>query len=416
MMKPIVKPMLTEVRDDREMIDQIIEQSRDLGQRTAALTEALRAVCPRAAVYACALISNGERQAHAINGSGIVSPSWRAEILELAARAGNPNRHRLGRKPGAASLSRQSGVVLKVQNVEFRRELMGVVAVGFDASSRLWTPSAVESLLRGFSTHLAANLYVERRSSELTREQPDIESLCGLAKIGELIDPVAHEVNNFLNAALLHMAVMQSKLPAESRDDLTEIRQQGERLTETIRQLQQYRRADCRVQRPVDLNSVVCASVEGFRNGLLVGDLPRSDAAKSPFARPVPAKNDVPVRLALAPKLPMISASSTDLQYLCTFLLRNAAAAVAPNGGDITVRTASAVGNVSLRVDDTGPPIAPEMLPRLFEPSFFCREGTSSLELAACKSLVKRLKGKIHGMNQPGGGVSIQVELPTARL
>jgi signal transduction histidine kinase len=204
-------------------------------------------------------MNNGERHAHAINGSGIVSPNWRAEILELAARAGNPNRPRLGRKPGAASLSRQSGVVLKVQNVEFRQELMGVVAVGFDASSRLWTPSAVESLLRGFCTHLAANLYVERRSSELTREQPDLESLCGLAKIGELIDPVAHEVNNFLNAALLHMAVMQSKLPAESRDDLTEIRQQGERLTETIRQLQQYRHTDCRVQRPVDLNSVVYA-------------------------------------------------------------------------------------------------------------------------------------------------------------
>jgi C4-dicarboxylate-specific signal transduction histidine kinase len=153
---------------------------------------------------------------------------------------------------------------------------------------------------------------------------------------------------------------------------------------------------------------------------LLVGDLPRSDASKSLFGRPGPAKgaarNEVPVRLALAPKLPMISASSTDLQYLCTFLLRNAAAAVAPNGGDITVRTASAVGNVSLRVDDTGPPIAPEMLPRLFEPSFICRAGTNSLELAACKSLVKRLKGKIHGMNQPGGGVSIQVELPAARL
>lgn len=419
MLRPMMKPSLVEPRDDREVIDQILEQTRDFGERTVALSEALRVSCPHAAVYACALIRNGERYAHAINGSGVVCPNWRAEILELAARAGNPSRPRLVRKASAASLSRQSGVVLKVQNVEFRREIMGVVAIGLDASSRLLTPSAVDAMLRGFSTHLAANLFVERRETEAAREIPDLESLCGLAKIGELIDPVAHEVNNFLNAALLHMAVMQSKLPAESRDDLTEIREQGVRLTETIRQLQQYRRVDCRAPRPIDLNSVVCASVEVLRHSS-AADFPRLSGSKLLLGRnelfKAAARNDIPVRLALAPKLPMISASGTDLQYLCTFLLKNAVAATAPSGGDITVRTAAAIGNVSLRVDDTGPAIAPELLPRLFEPSIICRAGTNSLELAACKSLVKRLKGKIQGANQPGGGVSIQVELPVARL
>jgi signal transduction histidine kinase len=379
------------------------------------LTEALRTACPQAAVYACALTNDRERHAHAINGSGIVCPNWRAEVLEMAARAGNSRRPRPARKTASASLARQSGVVLKMQNIDFRREFMGVVAIGLDASSRSWTPASIEATLRGFASHLGASLYIERHAGSSTRESSDVESLCGLAKIGELIDPVAHEVNNFLNAALLHMAVMQSKLPADSRDDLSEIRRQGERLTEMIRQLQQYRRVERHDERPIDLNAAVCASVEEIRprttptdqrfNGQNWPCAPGDDLRST-------TRNGVPVRLALAPKLPLITGATTDVQYLCSFLLKNAAGAAARNGGDILIRTEAASGNVTLQVNDTGPAIAPELLPRLFDPSVACRDGTNSLELAACKSLVKRLKGRIHGANRPGGGVSIPVDLP----
>jgi signal transduction histidine kinase len=417
MLKSIAKAEFNRIVDERETIDRILEEVRNPDRRVVALTDALRAACPQAAVYACALTRGGERHAHAVNGSGIVCPNWRAEVLEMTARAGSPKRPRPARKTASASLARQSGVVLKVQNIEFRREFMGVVAIGLDASSRSWTPASIEATLRGFAAHLGASLYIEWHMADSARENSDVESLCGLAKIGELIDPVAHEVNNFLNAALLHMAVMQSKLPADSRDDLNEIRHQGERLTEMIRQLQQYRRVDRREERPIDLNSVVCASVEEIRPRTPIADQ-RFNGRNWPGAPGEDfcstTRNGVPVRLALSPKLPLITGATTDVQYLCSFLLKNAAGAAARSGGDILIRTEAAAGNVSLQVNDSGPAIAPELLPRLFDPSVACRDGTNSLELAACKSLVKRLKGKIHGMNRPGGGVSIQVDLPAA--
>jgi signal transduction histidine kinase len=63
-------------------------------------------------------------------------------------------------------------------------------------------------------------------------------------------------------------------------------------------------------------------------------------------------------------------------------------------------------------MEDNGPGVAPELLPRLFEPEVVGRPGTQGLELAACKGLVRRLHGKIQADNLPGGGVAIVVELP----
>ncbi len=294
---------------------------------------------------------------------------------------------------------------------------MGVVAIGMDVCSGSWAASSIDAILRGFATYLGASLYVEQRESEWEQENADIESVYGLAKIGELIDPVAHEVNNFLNAALLQMAVMQSKSPPEARGNLSEIRRQGEQLTETIRELQQYRRVDRRVQQDIDLNSVILGSVEGLQSESPMDPFDGLDhklALETAAAVEITAKNGVPVRLTLSPKPALVSGSTTDLRYLCAFLLKNAVGTAGSRGGDVVVRTEAAAHGIVLQVEDGGPTLHPEQLPRLFEPSVVHRDGTSSLELAACKSLVKHLKGKIQGLNRPGGGAAIQVTLPPA--
>ncbi len=92
MIKSMSRADVARTSEDRDAIDRILERTKDLEQRTVGLTEALRSAYPHAAVYACALTQNGHRQGHAFNGSGVNSPSWTAEILDLAARAGNPKR------------------------------------------------------------------------------------------------------------------------------------------------------------------------------------------------------------------------------------------------------------------------------------------------------------------------------------
>jgi signal transduction histidine kinase len=249
------------------------------------------------------------------------------------------------------------------------------------------TAALVQALLALCAEHLALRLELE----DLERQRRAlVEELAGqarLADFGELAGPVAHELNNFLNLVLLHVAVLEPEVPPGLRHELAEIRRQGASAGALVKQLQQSPRRPP-VWQPVDLNRVV-------RQVVAAGRLAPGGAA---------------VQLALAPVLPPVLGSVTDVERLVTFLLTNAAAAAA--GGSVHLRTEAAADKVVLRVEDTGPAVAAETLHRLFEPGHAGREGTSSLELAACERLARRLRGRIWGESRAEGGLVVTVELP----
>jgi signal transduction histidine kinase len=224
-----------------------------------------------------------------------------------------------------------------------------------------------------------------------------------LGDVAECASPVAHEVNNFLNSLLLHMAVLEMQIPPHQREGLEQIRREGKDLAALVQQWQNYRR------RPAggsvtDLNQMAWAAVHQLAAATAGPVLRREEegSGKGPAVRQ--DLHEGPLR---------VLGTSTELQRLCAFLLRNAAA-VTPPGGTVTVRTRSAEGKVVLSIEDAGPAVAPEQLGELFIPYPARREGTNSLELAACKSLVRRLWGTIAAQNRPEGGVVVTVELPAA--
>ena len=77
------------------------------------------------------------------------------------------------------------------------------------------------------------------------------------------------------------------------------------------------------------------------------------------------------------------------------------------------VRTERSAERVFLSIDDSGPSMPPELLAEFFELHVTGRRGTNNLELAACKTLVRRLQGKIQAANRAEGGLTIRVELTT---
>jgi signal transduction histidine kinase len=93
-----------------------------------------------------------------------------------------------------------------------------------------------------------------------------------------------------------------------------------------------------------------------------------------------------------------------------TFLLTSAAAAVAPAGGRVMVRTRPAGDRVVLRVEDSGVPVEADALARFFEPSRPAREGVNRLEVAACRAIARRLEARIEARSCPEG-VAVVVEL-----
>ena len=64
---------------------------------------------------------------------------------------------------------------------------------------------------------------------------------------------------------------------------------------------------------------------------------------------------------------------------------------------------------------DTGPGIAPEDVPRIFEAGFSTRAGSSGLGLAVCKRIIEQHRGSISAESRYGHGTTFRLWLPRNR-
>jgi signal transduction histidine kinase len=100
-------------------------------------------------------------------------------------------------------------------------------------------------------------------------------------------------------------------------------------------------------------------------------------------------------------------------------LLRNSLNAVSSGGLIETMASTSAnLGHreVSIRVEDNGPGIPPEVLPEIFEAFVTTRldaRGTG-LGLTVAEGIISQHGGTIAASNRPGGGAALVVRLPAA--
>ncbi len=93
-------------------------------------------------------------------------------------------------------------------------------------------------------------------------------------------------------------------------------------------------------------------------------------------------------------------------------LTHNAADAMAGSGA-LTLRFTQTDRDLGTELADTGPGIAPEILPRLFQP--FATHGKahgSGLGLAICKKIIEDHGGQITARNAPAGGAVFAFTLP----
>lgn len=118
------------------------------------------------------------------------------------------------------------------------------------------------------------------------------------------------------------------------------------------------------------------------------------------------------LRLEAPAELPVLDIDATRMRQVLGNLVANALRFTA-RGGEVDVAAATDGVSSTIEVRDTGPGIAAEALPHVFDR--FYRSGDSAgsgLGLPIAKSLVEAHGGSIEALSPPGGGTTIRIRLP----
>jgi signal transduction histidine kinase len=150
-------------------------------------------------------------------------------------------------------------------------------------------------------------------------------------------------------------------------------------------------------------------AIELDRLPLDLGDL--AGEAASTLAQPAADRN---VRIVVDPEPAAVTGDPVRLRQLVAILVDNAIRH-SPAGGEVRVAVRADGRSTDLSVEDQGPGIRPEDLPRVFD-RFWRAPGApaggTGLGLAIAQWIVERHGGRIAVVNRVGGGARFDVELP----
>jgi signal transduction histidine kinase len=287
------------------------------------------------------------------------------------------------------------------QTVETIEELKSEVAAREKAETEL------RELTDGLERQVRARTKeLEHRNEALAKARSELAHVARVTSLGVLTASIAHEVNQPLTAIAANGA---SSLHWLTRDepDIEKVRlltkrvvAEARRASEIIGRIRDMTSQRAPEQKSLSIDDVINESLSFLHHEL--------------------QEKGIIVSLDLTRELPQIAGDRTQLQQVIVNLTINAVQAMtqlAPADRRISVGTMlSDPETVCCSIEDNGPGIGPEHLPRLFDSFFTTKDNGMGMGLAICRSIVEAHGGRIRADNNSTlGGARFSFDLLTRR-
>lgn len=247
---------------------------------------------------------------------------------------------------------------------------------------------------------------VAQKTSELRLAHDEVLHVETMASLGKMAAVVAHEINNPLSGILTYSKLLRKWIDngqaiaakkQEALQCLDLVATESRRCGELCKNLLSFSRTAPMNVESIDISAVVERCLLLVRHNLELAA--------------------IQVHREIADDLPRIPCDPTQIEQVLLALVVNAVDAM-PHGGDLTVRTALSEDATEIVIDvaDDGVGIAPEILPRIFEPFVTTKDSAhgTGLGLAVSRSIIERHSGRISVQSQVGKGTTVTIRLPLA--
>ena len=245
-----------------------------------------------------------------------------------------------------------------------------------------------------------------------------------LVALGRLTAGIAHEVKNPLNAMMIHLELLRTKIrsgalspapepaPASATTGLglsaagralraaeADALQHVEVIESAVRRLDEVVQGFLKFTRPEDLE-LQPVSIPTLFQELL------------PLIEPDAKAHDVKIVVDAPVSLPDVQGDAAMLRQAVLNLANNACQAMTAGGTLRLIASQAAQNKLEVRVEDTGIGIPPEQLGRIFDLYYTTKDRGTGIGLSMVYRIIQMHDGELEVQSTPGRGTTFKILLP----